>query len=159
VCLCECVCTCIRVVLVSLHICVLLGTTRVRIAYRDRLRALNRVRAPRKLTNFVTFPVDHAEFSGFVADGAPTPSRYSLFAVSNHHGGMGGGHYTAYAVAAAALFVPACFLDVDVCVCFFVLVCVCVCACVFLCACVCICVCCRARCVRGPALIRVCVCV
>ena len=121
-CLCECVCTCIRVVLVSLHICVLLGTTRVRIAYRDRLRALNRVRAPRKLTNFVTFPVDHAEFSGFVADGAPTPSRYSLFAVSNHHGGMGGGHYTAYAVAAAALFVSACS---------WMLMCVCVCVSLF----------------------------
>lgn len=39
--------------------------------------------------------MEHADFSAHFAEGAAPPSKYALFAVSNHHGGMGGGHYTA----------------------------------------------------------------
>lgn len=58
------------------------------------------------------FPLDDLDISQFVlnpelpedyfrahGDGAPPPKpsvHYSLFAVSNHYGGLGGGHYSAY---------------------------------------------------------------
>lgn len=32
-------------------------------------------------------------------DGDPVDYTYDLFAVSNHFGGMGGGHYTAYGLS------------------------------------------------------------
>ncbi|RVE73387.1 hypothetical protein OJAV_G00049010 [Oryzias javanicus] len=35
--------------------------------------------------------------SEFVCDPKASPYIYDLIAVSNHYGGMGGGHYTAYA--------------------------------------------------------------
>jgi len=51
-----------------------------------------------KLENFVSFPfeIDLAEF--VIGDSTHAPSTmYELVAVSNHMGGLGGGHYTAYA--------------------------------------------------------------
>uniref|UniRef100_A0A671VQI5 Ubiquitin carboxyl-terminal hydrolase n=1 Tax=Sparus aurata TaxID=8175 RepID=A0A671VQI5_SPAAU len=46
-----------------------------------------------KLDTVVDFPIRYAEF---VCDPKAGPYTYDLIAVSNHYGGMGGGHYTAY---------------------------------------------------------------
>eukprot|EP01104_Vermistella_antarctica_P015714 TRINITY_DN5224_c0_g1_i1.p1 TRINITY_DN5224_c0_g1~~TRINITY_DN5224_c0_g1_i1.p1 ORF type:complete len:1284 (+),score=421.09 TRINITY_DN5224_c0_g1_i1:265-4116(+) len=54
----------------------------------------------RKLETMVDFPVEGLDLSPYAVgptrDGAPP--IYDLYAVSNHFGGMGGGHYTAYAL-------------------------------------------------------------
>ncbi|XP_041747245.2 ubiquitin carboxyl-terminal hydrolase 4 [Coregonus clupeaformis] len=49
-----------------------------------------------KLDTVVDFPVRDLNMSGFVCDPKAGPYVYDLIAVSNHYGGMGGGHYTAY---------------------------------------------------------------
>jgi len=53
-----------------------------------------------KLDTLVDFPVSGWDLRPFLAapetEGVPPPI-YDLFAVSNHSGGLGGGHYTAYA--------------------------------------------------------------
>uniref|UniRef100_A0A8C7H3G2 Ubiquitin carboxyl-terminal hydrolase n=1 Tax=Oncorhynchus kisutch TaxID=8019 RepID=A0A8C7H3G2_ONCKI len=46
-----------------------------------------------KLDSLVDFPLRYE----FLIDPNAGPCRYDLIAVSNHYGGMGGGHYTAYA--------------------------------------------------------------
>lgn len=49
------------------------------------------------ITKFVLnheLPEDY--FKEHSADQLPSSNHYSLFAISNHYGGMGGGHYTAY---------------------------------------------------------------
>merc|ERR1712087_1047481 len=44
------------------------------------------------------FPVNGLDLSQFLMSEKHKPTaKYDLFAVSNHMGGMGGGHYTAYA--------------------------------------------------------------
>lgn len=51
-----------------------------------------------KLDVFVDFPVEGLDMSGRVENPEPGESLiYDLFAVDNHYGGLGGGHYTAYA--------------------------------------------------------------
>uniref|UniRef100_A0A4W5KJ80 Ubiquitin carboxyl-terminal hydrolase n=1 Tax=Hucho hucho TaxID=62062 RepID=A0A4W5KJ80_9TELE len=50
-----------------------------------------------KLDSLVDFPLSDMEMSEFLIDPNAGPCRYNLIAVSNHYGGMGGGHYTAYA--------------------------------------------------------------
>merc|ERR1719427_2526244 len=55
-----------------------------------------------KLDTFVNFPLKNLDLSDFVVnphkDSWPRNKRfYNLIAVSNHYGGLGGGHYTAYA--------------------------------------------------------------
>lgn len=53
-----------------------------------------------KLDTFVDFPVHNLDLSKYVnRNGAAAPQSYvyELYAVSNHYGGLGGGHYTAYA--------------------------------------------------------------
>ncbi|KAK1161467.1 ubiquitin carboxyl-terminal hydrolase 4-like [Acipenser oxyrinchus oxyrinchus] len=50
-----------------------------------------------KLDTVVDFPVRDLNMSEFVCDPKAGPYIYDLIAVSNHYGGMGGGHYTAYA--------------------------------------------------------------
>ncbi|MGH0174594.1 UNVERIFIED_CONTAM: hypothetical protein FKN15_002093 [Acipenser sinensis] len=50
-----------------------------------------------KLDTVVDFPVRDLNMSEFVSDPKAGPYIYDLIAVSNHYGGMGGGHYTAYA--------------------------------------------------------------
>ncbi|XP_029616593.1 ubiquitin carboxyl-terminal hydrolase 15 isoform X4 [Salmo trutta] len=50
-----------------------------------------------KLDSLVDFPLGDMEMSEFLIDPNAGPCRYDLIAVSNHYGGMGGGHYTAYA--------------------------------------------------------------
>ncbi|XP_073109588.1 ubiquitin carboxyl-terminal hydrolase 8 isoform X3 [Elaeis guineensis] len=50
-----------------------------------------------KLETFVDFPVHDLDLSPYIANRSPQPSdHYALYAVSNHYGNMGGGHYTAY---------------------------------------------------------------
>ncbi|KAG6693863.1 ubiquitin carboxyl-terminal hydrolase 8-like isoform X1 [Carya illinoinensis] len=49
-----------------------------------------------KLETFVDFPVDDLDFSTFIAHkSSQLSNRYILYAISNHYGGLGGGHYTA----------------------------------------------------------------
>lgn len=52
-----------------------------------------------KLDTFVNFPAHNLDLSKYVMNKAATPQShvYELYAVSNHYGGLGGGHYTAYA--------------------------------------------------------------
>ncbi|BBN05563.1 hypothetical protein MPTK1_3g14190 [Marchantia polymorpha subsp. ruderalis] len=50
-----------------------------------------------KLETFVNFPVDDLDLSKYVASTSESQGHvYELYAVSNHYGSMGGGHYTAY---------------------------------------------------------------
>lgn len=50
-----------------------------------------------KITSLVNFPLTDFDLSKFLADSSK-PYIYDLYAVSNHFGGMSGGHYTAYAL-------------------------------------------------------------
>ncbi|GER43663.1 ubiquitin carboxyl-terminal hydrolase [Striga asiatica] len=52
-----------------------------------------------KLDKFVNFPIQNLDLSRYVksGDGMTSGSHvYELYAISNHYGGLGGGHYTAY---------------------------------------------------------------
>uniref|UniRef100_A0A672QAV7 Ubiquitin carboxyl-terminal hydrolase n=1 Tax=Sinocyclocheilus grahami TaxID=75366 RepID=A0A672QAV7_SINGR len=49
-----------------------------------------------KLDTVVDFPIRDLNMSEFVCDPKADPYVYDLIAVSNHYGGMGGGHYTGY---------------------------------------------------------------
>jgi ubiquitin carboxyl-terminal hydrolase 4/11/15 len=49
----------------------------------------------KKLETVVQFPVEGLDMEEYLV-GPKTPALYDLFAVSNHSGGIGGGHYTAY---------------------------------------------------------------
>ncbi|XP_038901086.1 ubiquitin carboxyl-terminal hydrolase 8 isoform X1 [Benincasa hispida] len=50
-----------------------------------------------KLETYVDFPVDDLDLSMYVAyKNGQSCTRYVLYAVSNHYGSMGGGHYTAF---------------------------------------------------------------
>ncbi len=43
------------------------------------------------------FPLQELDLSQYVLTQQGVPPTYDLFAISNHFGGLGGGHYTAYA--------------------------------------------------------------
>ncbi|XP_054627618.1 ubiquitin carboxyl-terminal hydrolase 8 isoform X2 [Dunckerocampus dactyliophorus] len=49
-----------------------------------------------KLQTSVDFPLDTLDLSQYVIGPKQNLKRYSLFGVSNHYGGLDGGHYTAY---------------------------------------------------------------
>ncbi|XXG42502.1 hypothetical protein AAC387_Pa01g2769 [Persea americana] len=50
-----------------------------------------------KLETFVDFPIHDLNLSDYIArKNGQLSNCYALYAVSNHYGGMGGGHYTAY---------------------------------------------------------------
>jgi ubiquitin C-terminal hydrolase len=49
------------------------------------------------LDTFVDFPMDDLDLEPSSAGPKDGNGKYELFAVSNHFGGMGGGHYTANA--------------------------------------------------------------
>ncbi|XP_050371487.1 ubiquitin carboxyl-terminal hydrolase 8 [Argentina anserina] len=50
-----------------------------------------------KLETYVDFPVDDLDLSTYIAyRTGELSNRYMLYAVSNHYGSMGGGHYTAF---------------------------------------------------------------
>ncbi|CAA9963207.1 Ubiquitin carboxyl-terminal hydrolase [Pyrenophora teres f. maculata] len=50
-----------------------------------------------KIEELVDFPVEGLDLSGKVGFPEGKDLTYDLFAVDNHYGGLGGGHYTAYA--------------------------------------------------------------
>uniref|UniRef100_A0A4W3HGW8 Ubiquitin carboxyl-terminal hydrolase n=1 Tax=Callorhinchus milii TaxID=7868 RepID=A0A4W3HGW8_CALMI len=50
-----------------------------------------------KLDTLVDFPISALDMSEFLINPNAGPCEYNLIAVSNHYGGMGGGHYTAFA--------------------------------------------------------------
>ncbi|KAL4297997.1 hypothetical protein GQ457_12G026970 [Hibiscus cannabinus] len=50
-----------------------------------------------KLETFVDFPIDDLDLSIYIGSrNGELSNRYMLYAVSNHYGSMGGGHYTAF---------------------------------------------------------------
>ncbi|XVF24583.1 hypothetical protein REPUB_Repub13aG0140400 [Reevesia pubescens] len=50
-----------------------------------------------KLETFVNFPVHDLDLTNYVADKRSSRSQlYELYALTNHYGGMGSGHYTAH---------------------------------------------------------------
>ncbi|KAK4607250.1 hypothetical protein RGQ29_001177 [Quercus rubra] len=50
-----------------------------------------------KLETYVDFPIDNFDLSPYIAQSnGMSCNRYMLYAVSNHYGSMGGGHYTAF---------------------------------------------------------------
>ncbi|XP_028999716.1 ubiquitin carboxyl-terminal hydrolase 8 isoform X2 [Betta splendens] len=49
-----------------------------------------------KLQTSVDFPLDNLDLSQYVIGPKQNLKRYSLYGVSNHYGGLDGGHYTAY---------------------------------------------------------------
>ncbi|OMO52128.1 putative Ubiquitin carboxyl-terminal hydrolase [Corchorus capsularis] len=50
-----------------------------------------------KLETYVDFPIDDLDLSDYIAyKNGELSNRYMLYAVSNHYGSMGGGHYTAF---------------------------------------------------------------
>mmetsp|Transcript_27882 Transcript_27882/g.60990 ORF Transcript_27882/g.60990 Transcript_27882/m.60990 type:complete len:487 (-) Transcript_27882:9-1469(-) len=50
-----------------------------------------------KLDTYVSYPVSHLDLNTYVRQSGDKEATYELFAVSNHYGSLGGGHYTAYA--------------------------------------------------------------
>lgn len=50
-----------------------------------------------KLEAYVDFPVDDLDLSAYISyKNGQLSHRYMLYAISNHYGSMGGGHYTAF---------------------------------------------------------------
>uniref|UniRef100_F7CQD2 Ubiquitin carboxyl-terminal hydrolase 8 n=1 Tax=Ornithorhynchus anatinus TaxID=9258 RepID=F7CQD2_ORNAN len=54
-----------------------------------------------KLQTSVDFPLESLDLSQYVIGSKSSLKRYNLFSVSNHYGGLDGGHYTAYCKNAA----------------------------------------------------------
>ncbi|XP_054858387.1 ubiquitin carboxyl-terminal hydrolase 8 isoform X2 [Eublepharis macularius] len=54
-----------------------------------------------KLQTSVDFPLESLDLSQYIIGPKSNLRRYNLFAVSNHYGGLDGGHYTAYCKNAA----------------------------------------------------------
>lgn len=50
-----------------------------------------------KIDTFVDFPIRDLDLSKYVKNREGESYLYELYAISNHYGGMAGGHYTAYA--------------------------------------------------------------
>ncbi|XP_044486865.1 ubiquitin carboxyl-terminal hydrolase 9-like isoform X2 [Mangifera indica] len=50
-----------------------------------------------KLDTFVNFPIHNLDLSKYLKSRSGESYVYDLYAISNHYGGLGGGHYTAYA--------------------------------------------------------------
>jgi len=58
-----------------------------------------------KIETLVKFPLQHLNLSGVVKGPQDSaPASYELFAVSEHMGGLGGGHYTAVVRTGASWF-------------------------------------------------------
>ncbi len=59
---------------------------------------LKRFSASNKIDTLVDFPIENLDLSQVVINKNDKENLlYDLFAISNHYGGLGGGHYTAYA--------------------------------------------------------------
>mmetsp|Transcript_38971 Transcript_38971/g.34656 ORF Transcript_38971/g.34656 Transcript_38971/m.34656 type:complete len:129 (-) Transcript_38971:107-493(-) len=51
----------------------------------------------KKIGATIDFPIEGLDISKYILGKDNEGAVYDLFAISNHYGGMGGGHYTAYA--------------------------------------------------------------
>ncbi|EAR83728.2 ubiquitin carboxyl-terminal hydrolase (macronuclear) [Tetrahymena thermophila SB210] len=51
----------------------------------------------KKINDLIDFPIENLDMTKYVLGSNGKPQIYDLFAVSQHYGGMGGGHYTACA--------------------------------------------------------------
>jgi len=49
-----------------------------------------------KISALIDFPITGLDLNDYLLGKDTIPKIYDLFAVSNHYGGLGGGHYTAY---------------------------------------------------------------
>lgn len=49
-----------------------------------------------KIDTLIEFPVNNLDMTQYVINSTHGQAVYDLISVSNHYGGMGGGHYTAY---------------------------------------------------------------
>jgi len=49
-----------------------------------------------KIDTVIDFPVKNLDMTPYVINSSHGQAVYDLISVSNHYGGMGGGHYTAY---------------------------------------------------------------
>jgi ubiquitin carboxyl-terminal hydrolase 4/11/15 len=66
-----------------------------------------------KLETLVDFPTTDLDLSSYIADKSKQPSsHYRLYAISNHYGNMGGGHYTA-SIYVSPLPLICCMLPVE----------------------------------------------
>lgn len=64
-----------------------------------------------KLDTYVDFPIDDLDLSNYVCcKNSQLSNRYVLYAISNHYGGMGGGHYTAFVDVSCVHSFHICFL-------------------------------------------------
>jgi len=70
---------------------------RILIVHLKRFNFRGRYHFRDRLDHLVDFPLDGLDLSQYVLGPTPGPPIYDLFAVSNHYGSMGGGHYTAFA--------------------------------------------------------------
>lgn len=61
--------------------------------HTDRSIAVSMCSAPLQ----VLFPLEQLNLSQYVLNQQEQPPIYDCYAVSNHYGGLGGGHYTAFA--------------------------------------------------------------
>eukprot|EP00047_Mylnosiga_fluctuans_P003175 m.227822 g.227822 ORF g.227822 m.227822 type:complete len:521 (-) comp11649_c0_seq1:844-2406(-) len=67
---------------------------RVLVLHLKRFSYTTRTRS--KINTEVFFPLEELDMTPYLHRRGPSPAVYDLFAVSNHMGGLGGGHYTAY---------------------------------------------------------------
>ncbi|GLG93575.1 Ubiquitin carboxyl-terminal hydrolase 32 [Gryllus bimaculatus] len=51
-----------------------------------------------KIDSLVEFPLRDLDMSKYIINDKHPPAKYNLIGICNHYGGMGGGHYTAYAL-------------------------------------------------------------
>ena len=66
-----------------------------RFQYERGIYMLGHIRS--KIEELVDFPLEGLDLSPYAMGPQATPPIYDLFAVSDHSGGLGGGHYTAHA--------------------------------------------------------------
>jgi ubiquitin carboxyl-terminal hydrolase 4/11 len=66
-----------------------------RFQYERGIYGLGHIRS--KISELVDFPVTGLDLSAIAVGVQDVPPIYDLFAVSDHSGDLGGGHYTAYA--------------------------------------------------------------
>lgn len=61
-----------------------------------------------KLDTFVNFPIQNLDLSRYIKsnDSSEGSHVYELYAISNHYGGLGGGHYSAYCKVIAEAGIP-----------------------------------------------------
>lgn len=66
------------------------------VVHLKRFLQQQRILAPQRLDTLIDFPIDNLDLTEFVIGPKHVPPIYDLYAVSNHFGSMGGGHYTAH---------------------------------------------------------------